>query len=202
MIYNSKPSTGFCPRTSFHSMKWIHLQGFSLVTKLCQILTTLWTIAHPAPLFMGFSSQEYWSGLPFLSPEDLSTVIQPASPALSGRFFTTEPPGKPINVINTRLKCYFMLMNIGVCNENGLEAFKSFIYFYYLLCCTIRFRNFLKHVKYHVWNELPVQVRCTILDAWGWCTGTTQRDDMGWEEGSGWGTHVYLWQIHFDIWQN
>ena len=37
--------------------------------------------------------------------------------------------------------------------------------------------------KYHVWNELPVQVRCTILDAWGWCTGTTQKDGMGREEG-------------------
>ena len=37
-----------------------------------------------------------------------------------------------------------------------------------------------------------------------WCTGTTQRDGMGREEeeGSGWGTHVYLWRIHFDIWQN
>ena len=41
-----------------------------------------------------------------------------------------------------------------------------------------------------------------ILDAWGQCTGTTQRDGMGREEGSGWGTHVYLWWIHFDIWQN
>ena len=41
-----------------------------------------------------------------------------------------------------------------------------------------------------------------ILDAWGWCTGMTQRDGMGREEGSGWGTHVYLWWIHFDIWQN
>ena len=30
----------------------------------------------------------------------------------------------------------------------------------------------------------------------------TQRDGMGREEGSGWGTHVYLWRIHFDIWQN
>ena len=30
----------------------------------------------------------------------------------------------------------------------------------------------------------------------------TQRDGMGKEEGSGWGTHVYLWRIHFDIWQN
>ena len=65
-------------------------------------------------------------------------------------------------------------------------------------------RMALKHVYYHVWNESPVQVRCTILDAWGWCTGMTQR--MVWggrrEEGSGWGTHVYLWWIHFDIWQN
>ena len=43
----------------------------------------------------------------------------------------------------------------------------------------------LKHVKYHVLNELPVQVRCTILDAWGWCTGMTQRDGMGREEGGG-----------------
>ena len=46
-------------------------------------------------------------------------------------------------------------------------------------------RMALKHVKYHVWNELPVQVRCTILDAWGWYTGTTQRDGVGREEGGG-----------------
>ena len=32
---------------------------------------------------------------------------------------------------------------------------------------------------------VKVQVRCTILDAWGWCTGTTQRDGMGREEGGG-----------------
>ena len=65
-------------------------------------------------------------------------------------------------------------------------------------------RMTLKHVKYHVRNELPVQVRCTVLDAWGWCTGTTQREGRGGrrEEGSGWGMRVYLWQIHFDVWQN
>ena len=50
----------------------------------------------------------------------------------------------------------------------------------------VRFgRMTLKHVKYHVRNEMPVQVRYTILDAWGWCTGTTQRDGMGREEGGG-----------------
>ena len=45
--------------------------------------------------------------------------------------------------------------------------------------------NGIETCKYHVCNELPVQVRCTILDAWGWCTGTTQRDGMGREEGGG-----------------
>ena len=41
-----------------------------------------------------------------------------------------------------------------------------------------------------------------ILDSWGLCTGMTQRDSTGREEGSGWGTRVYLWWIHVDIWQN
>ena len=41
-----------------------------------------------------------------------------------------------------------------------------------------------------------------ILDAWGWCTGKNQRDGKGREEGSGWGTRVYLWRIHVDICQN
>ena len=42
-----------------------------------------------------------------------------------------------------------------------------------------------KRGSLNVLNESPVQVRCTILDAWGWCTGTTQRDGMGREEGGG-----------------
>ena len=48
------------------------------------------------PLSMGCSRQEYWSGLSFPSPGDLSDPgIEPASPELAGRFLTTEPPGKP-----------------------------------------------------------------------------------------------------------
>ena len=53
-------------------------------------------------------------------------------------------------------------------------------------------------------QETGVQVRCTILDAWGWCTGVTQRDGMSREVegGSGLGTRVHPWQIHVDVWQN
>ena len=55
---------------------------------------TPWTVALQAPLPMGFPSQEYWSGLPFPSPGDLPNPgVEPASLALAGRFFTTEPPG-------------------------------------------------------------------------------------------------------------
>ena len=47
-------------------------------------------------------------------------------------------------------------------------------------------------------------VRCTILDAWASALGRPRGMVCGGrrEEGSGWGTHVYLWQIHFDIWQS
>ena len=63
---------------------------------------TPWTTVHQAPLSMGFSRQEYWSGLPFLSPGDLPKPgIKPVSPALAGRFFTTEPPGKLLTSICT-----------------------------------------------------------------------------------------------------
>ena len=53
-------------------------------------------VDHQAPLSMGFHRQEYWRGLPFPSPGDLSDPgIEPVSPALADGFFTTGPPGKP-----------------------------------------------------------------------------------------------------------
>ena len=41
-----------------------------------------------------------------------------------------------------------------------------------------------------------------VQDARGWCTEMTQRDGMGREGGSGWGTRLHLWWIHVDVWQN
>ena len=55
-----------------------------------------WTVAPQAPLSMEFSSQGHWRGLPFPSPGDIPNLgIEPASPALTGGYFTTEPPAKP-----------------------------------------------------------------------------------------------------------
>ena len=61
-----------------------------------QLFATPWTLACQAPLSMGFPRQEYWSMLPFPPPGDLPDPgTEPLSPALAGRLFIPEPPGKP-----------------------------------------------------------------------------------------------------------
>ena len=77
-----------------------HMRPLSvLVTHACvlscfsrvQLLVTLWTVVRQAPLSMGFSRQEYWSGLPFPSPGDLPNPgIEPGSPALQADSLPSE----------------------------------------------------------------------------------------------------------------
>ena len=58
---------------------------------------TPWTVAYQAPPSMGFSWQEYWSGLPFPSPGDLSNPgIEPGFLTLQADSLPTEPPGKSL----------------------------------------------------------------------------------------------------------
>ena len=65
--------------------------GGGLVAKSCLTLAILWTVACQAPLSMGISKQEYWSGLPFPSPGDLPDPgIEPGSPALQADDLPTE----------------------------------------------------------------------------------------------------------------
>ena len=80
-----------------------------------QLFATPWTTAHQAPLSIKVSRQEYWSGLLFPPPGDPPAPgIKPtslASPALAGKFFTTEPPGKPDTMHN--------LVNLGYLSMRG-----------------------------------------------------------------------------------
>ena len=73
------------------------------------LLVVPWTVACQAPQFMGFSRQEYWSGFPCPSPEDLSDPgIEPlslASPALAGGFFTTSTTCGEGNVTPFQYSC-------------------------------------------------------------------------------------------------
>ena len=76
-----------------------------------RFFATLWTVARQAPLSMEFFRQEYWSGLPFPSPGDLPDPgIEQTSPALAGRFFTTEPLGKPCVQYKRKFTICLMLM--------------------------------------------------------------------------------------------
>ena len=81
---NQEPSKQY--GWSFRSIFWgIHAQSLSHVW----LYETPWTVACQAPLFMGFSRQAYWSGLPCPPPGDLPDPgIEPVSPALASRFFT------------------------------------------------------------------------------------------------------------------
>ena len=70
--------------------------GGCLVPKSCLILVTPWITARQAPLSIRVPREEYWSELLFPSPGNLpDSGIKPKFPALAGRFFTIESPGKP-----------------------------------------------------------------------------------------------------------
>ena len=91
MSHNISPSlTYFTPYDNLMDVPACMLSHFSRV----QLFVTLSTVACQAPLSVGFSRQEYWSGLPHSLPGDLPEPgIEPASmsPALAGRFFTASP---------------------------------------------------------------------------------------------------------------
>ena len=75
-----------------------------------------WMVTHQVPLSKGFSQQEYWSGLPFPSPGDLSNPgIEPGSPALQAHSLPAEPCGKPMLLLQNQL------LN-GLTNWKGAHA--------------------------------------------------------------------------------
>ena len=81
----------------YHKLNNLFMHAQSL--RCAPFFVTSWTVACQAPLSMEFSRQEHWSGLPFPPLENLPGPViksgSPASPALAGQFFTSEPLGKP-----------------------------------------------------------------------------------------------------------
>ena len=74
-----------------------------IVAQSCPTICDLWTVAHQAPPSMGFSRQEYWSGVPFPSPGDLHNPgIKPRSPTSQADTLTSAPPGKPLNTVSQK----------------------------------------------------------------------------------------------------
>ena len=93
-----------------------------------QFFVTLWTVTRQAPLSMELSGQEYRSGLPIPPPGDLPDPgIKPVSlmsPALVGRFFTTEPPGKP-SFPSSTLKVHILMHIYGIWKSDTGEPLCS-----------------------------------------------------------------------------
>ena len=101
-------NTATQPQGGRRAQRWenrrLPVPGVSSLSRV-RFSATPGAAARQAPLFMGFPRQDYRSGLPFPSPEDLPDPgIEPPSPALAGGFFTTAPPGKPALEIQ-RQKC-------------------------------------------------------------------------------------------------
>ena len=73
-----------------------------------QLFATPWTVTYQASPSMGFSRQEYWSGLPFPSPGDVPDPgIEPVSPVLQADALTSEPQGSLVNFLaSPKINCY------------------------------------------------------------------------------------------------
>ena len=112
--------------------------GGGLVTKSCTTLATPWTVACRGPLFMGFSRQEYWSGLSFPSPGNLPDPgIKPKSSALQADSLPTELQGKPTDRIKSPNQKKLV-------NQTG-----RLIFIYLLLFCDVCYCS-LFAIDFHV----------------------------------------------------
>ena len=88
-----------------------------LSAQSCSTLAATWATAHQAPLSMGFSWQEYWSGLPSPSPGDLrSPGFEPKSPALQTDSLLSESPDSKAQITYVENSLYIY----------GLSIFKEF----------------------------------------------------------------------------
>ena len=108
-----------------------------LAAQLCLTLCDPMECSHQVPLSMGFSRQEYWSGLPFPSPGDIPDPgIEPGSPAVQADSLPSEPLGKPFSVLGVGflvLSCSELTEPFSSKSHAFLLQWKTFLYYFYPL---------------------------------------------------------------------
>jgi len=132
-------------RTSIYKKKWKHRKQNAFMCSLScvQLFVTTRTVACQAPLSMGFSRQESWSRMPFLTAVDLPDSgikpMSPVSPVLAGRFFITVPPGKPPgNRINEdKILSYLTALSITDYNAKNINNVSDTYTLCKMKCMTI-----------------------------------------------------------------
>jgi len=130
---------------SAHPLQWSEVKSLSHI----RLFATLWTVAHQAPLSMGFSRQEYWSGLPFPSPGDLPDPgIELSSPTLQADALTSVLDYNPVmflkpsHLFKTTFPLYLMVPDFGI--SGGSNFYNSFISLFLLkfVSCYFQFAWF------------------------------------------------------------
>ena len=129
--------------------KWkVKVKSLSLVW----LFATPWTLAYQTPQSMEFSRQEYWSGLPFLSPGDFPNPgIEPRAPTLQADALPSEPPGKFKWLLKLFLRCLWeTLPHLFI---KPLETTYNFLILYHLLSPY--------HLIFSTWRSEKLKVSLT-----------------------------------------
>jgi len=115
-----------------------------------QFFVTPWTVAHQAPLSMGFFRQEYRSGLPFPSPGDLPDPgIKPGSPASQVHLLPSEPPRKPL-----RHGCPLQYS----CLENPMDRGAWWTTVHGVTKSQIRLKRLSAHTPFYGWGMRGLEI--------------------------------------------
>ena len=144
---------------------------------------TLWTVAHQAPLSMGFFRWEYWNGLPFPSPRDIPDQgIKPGSPALQADSLCTEPWGNSYSIISKRQRWnLFLVSKSNHFLSRRIKPFKTSL-----------FRiSWTKVTNYSKWK--PDNLYSNLLKQKKFKKHISNMKLKGTRQGRGWGKRVVIY---------
>ena len=172
-------------------------------------------VAHQAPLYMGFSRQEYQNGLPFPSPGHLPNPgSEPGSPSLQANSLPCKPPGKPHVQAYLVLFCFTLLhlLDIIFFTIEQVHWHRSSKSIFQLHVSMSHFGNSHNVSNVFISSHFRIPWDTTILKLGQLTTRMTSKCSSEWKSCTPLTLHQKLemikfseeglWRIHFDIWQN